>query len=127
MKNILNSEDLISIEHLPLEGLVNFCYLSNSFKDAMKYLSREVGFGTDFGGFTFWSDLDESDKSLYHEEFKGIEIEYGDDSIIIAYENLYYYFKLAAKRYIEKNPQDEQEIEKYLKEMRSNLNVEQEN
>ncbi|GEC90509.1 hypothetical protein BBR01nite_28400 [Brevibacillus brevis] len=76
------------------------------------------------GGFTFWSDLDGFDQSFYEEEFIGIEVEFGSETIIVAYEIVYDYFRIAAKRYVEKRPRDRKELELYLEEMRKNLNIE---
>jgi len=125
MKKLLESSDLISLEHLPVQDLINFCYTYGVFKRAVECSSTGIGFGTDFGGFTFWSDLDEYDKTFYEEEFIGIEIECGDNSVIIYYDILFHYLKLAVKRYIEQNPHDEQEVEKYLEDMKRNLNIEE--
>ncbi|GIO86786.1 hypothetical protein J25TS5_37180 [Paenibacillus faecis] len=57
-KELLDSSDLISLEHLPVQGLINFCYTIGVFKRSVERVSGGIGFGTDFGGFTFWSDLD---------------------------------------------------------------------
>lgn len=103
MKNLLDSTDLVNIEHSPIHHLINACYHQGSFKKAVKYLSTKVGFGIDLGDFTFWNDLDEYDKALYEDEFNGIHIELGSESVILDYEIFYYYLELAAKRYIEKN------------------------
>lgn len=123
MDKLLDSNDLISIEHSLVEDLINACYVVGSFKDATRCLSNRIGFGIDFGGFTFWSDLDEYDKTLYEEKFNGIEIELGNESIILSYKLLYHYFKIAGEKYIEKNPQYDQEIEMYLDNMRKNIDV----
>ncbi|WP_213507947.1 ribonuclease toxin immunity protein CdiI [Paenibacillus faecis] len=53
----------------------------------------------------------------------GTEVENGDDSVIIDYHILFLYLKLAVERFIEQNPYDEQEVEKYLKDMKRNLNI----
>ena len=57
----------------------HFYNLSKLFKEVMKYLSREINFETKFDRFTFWSDLDECNKSLYQEEFSGVKEAYGDE------------------------------------------------
>lgn len=121
MDKVLDANDLISLEHSLVENLINAYYVVGAFKDAARCLSNKIGFGIDFGGFTFWSDLDKYDKSLYKEKFDDIEIELGNESIILSYELLYHYFKIAGERYIEKNPQYEQEIEMYLDNMRNNI------
>lgn len=123
MEKLLDSTDLISIEHSPVQDLINACYFLGSFKEAVKYLSTGIGFGIDLGGFTFWSDLDEYDKTFYEEEFNGIEIELGGESVILDYELLYYYLKVAAMKYIRKNPQYEQEFEMYFENMKKNLDI----
>jgi len=123
VEKLLDTNDLINLEHSPVHDLINACYLMGSFKNAVKYLSSKVGFGIDMGGFTFWSDLDEYDKTFYEEEFTGIEIELGSESVILDYEIMYYYLKLAAMRYVRKNPQYEQEFERYFEDMRENLDI----
>ena len=121
---ILDSIDLISVEHLPIQDLLNFLYSSKKLIIALKYLSKHIGYGTDFGGLTFWSDLDEYDKThFYEQEFEGIEIEYMDETINVNYEILYYYLKIVVERYIEENPQEQHEIEICLKNMKENLNI----
>ncbi|GIO84683.1 hypothetical protein J25TS5_16150 [Paenibacillus faecis] len=124
MEKLLDSEDLINKEHVLLQDLINACYFSGAFKETLKYLSDGIGFGIDLGRFTFWSDLDEHDKTFYEGEFKGIEIELGSESEIIDYEILYYYLTVAAKRCIQKSPQYREEFEKYLENMRINLKIE---
>ncbi|WP_223556310.1 ribonuclease toxin immunity protein CdiI [Lysinibacillus sphaericus] len=123
MEKLLNSNELISIEHSPVKDLINACYVAGVFKDAVKYLSNKVGFGIDIGGFTFWSDLDEYDKTFYEDEFNGIEIELGTQSVILSYELLYYYLKIAGERYIEKNPQNEKEFELYFSNIKRNMEM----
>ncbi|KGR83945.1 hypothetical protein [Lysinibacillus odysseyi] len=112
MDKVLDANDLISLEHSLVENLINAYYFVGAFKDAARCLSNKIGFGIDFGGFTFWSDLDKYDKSLYKEKFDDIEIEFGNESIILS---------IAGERYIEKNPQYEQEIEMYLDNIRNNI------
>lgn len=124
MNKILSSIDLISIEHLPIQNLLNSLYLSKSLITALKYLSKHIGYGTDCGGFTFWSDLDEYDKiHFYEQKFDGIEIEYMGDTVNVNYEILYHYIKIVERRYIEENPQVQQEIEICLKNMKENLDI----
>ncbi|NRS51046.1 ribonuclease toxin immunity protein CdiI [Brevibacillus sp. HB2.2] len=124
MEMLLHSDDLFQTKHVPVQDLVNVCYLIGSFKNAVKYISTGIGFGTDMGGFTFWSDLDGFDQSFYEEEFIGIEVEFGSETIIVTYEILYDYFRIAAKRYVEKRPHDRKELERYFEDMRKNLNIE---
>jgi hypothetical protein len=124
MNKILGSIDLISVEHLPIQNLLNLLYSSKNLIIALKYLSKHIGYGTDLGGFTFWSDLDEYDKThFYEQEFDGIEIEYMDETINVNYEILYHYLKIVVERYIEENPQEQREIEICLKSMKENLNI----
>ncbi|MEK4058435.1 MULTISPECIES: ribonuclease toxin immunity protein CdiI [Paenibacillus] len=123
MKNLLDSTDLVNIEHSPIHHLINACYHQGSFKKAVKYLSTKVGFGIDLGDFTFWNDLDEYDKALYEDEFNGIHIELGSESVILDYEIFYYYLELAAKRYIEKKQEDEQDFQEYFENMKKILNI----
>lgn len=117
MNKLLDATDLINNEHSPVHNLINVCYLLGSFTDAVKYLSTRVGFGIDMGGFSFWNDLDEYDKTLFEKEFNGVLVELGDESIILDYETLYYYLKIAADRFIQKNQGFEQDLNAYFENM----------
>lgn len=124
MSKILDSIDLITVQHLPIQNLLNALYSSKKLISALKYLSKHIGYGTDFGGFTFWSDLDEYDKThFYEQEFDGIEIEYMNQTINMSYEILYHYLKIVVERYIKENPQEQHEIEICLRNMKENLNI----
>ncbi|WP_154661563.1 hypothetical protein [Bacillus ndiopicus] len=53
MDKLLDSDDLISMEHSQVEDLINVCYVTRTFKDATRYLSNKIGFEIDFDGFIF--------------------------------------------------------------------------
>lgn len=67
---------------------MDFCNLSKLFKEVIKYLSREINFGTKLDRFTFWSDLDKCNKSLYKEEVSGAEEAYGDEKHVFELKNI---------------------------------------
>ena len=75
------------------------------FAWALGQLAKGVGLSCEISGCDFWSDLDDYAISAEHiKEFKGCRFEMLDDynvpSIIISYEELYYYMDLAVKWHI---------------------------
>jgi len=53
VEKLLDTNDLINLEHSPVHDLINACYLMGSFKNAVKYLSTKVGFGIDMEDLLF--------------------------------------------------------------------------
>lgn len=74
MFELINANDLITPEHLPIKNLLESSLMSNCFKWVLENLSDGNGCGLDYsGGFTFWSDLDDYDKTFTKKSSQGLK------------------------------------------------------
>ncbi|MDM5154734.1 ribonuclease toxin immunity protein CdiI [Bacillus sp. DX1.1] len=124
MFELINANDLITPEHLPIKNLLESSLMSNCFKWVLENLSDGNGCGLDYsGGFTFWSDLDDYDKTFYEEEFTGVEVDYRDSQVVIDYETIYKYFQIAVSNYLKTSPNEKEEFYQLLSKMKEVLGL----
>lgn len=100
------------------EVLKNICshYCSSKeIKEVIYYLIDGVGYGSEYTGFTFWSDLDEYDKSFYDTPFRGLELNYLDDTVVVDFHTLYYYIEEKMNNCLNFKSEEKKEILKKLK------------
>ncbi|PDY46802.1 ribonuclease toxin immunity protein CdiI [Bacillus pseudomycoides] len=124
MIELINANNLIITEHLPIKNLLESSLMSNCFKWVLENLSDGNGCELDyFGGFTFWSDLDDYDKTFYEEEFTGVEVDYRDSQVVIDYETIYKYFQIAVSNYLKTYPNEKEEFYQLLSKMKEVLGL----
>ncbi|PED07412.1 ribonuclease toxin immunity protein CdiI [Bacillus pseudomycoides] len=124
MIELINANNLIITEHLPIKNLLESSLMSNCFKWVLENLSDGNGCELDYsGGFTFWSDLDDYDKTFYEEEFTGVEVDYRDSQVVIDYETIYKYFQIAVSNYLKTYPNEKEEFYQLLSKMKEVLGL----
>lgn len=121
MKNLILDAELKDKTHTTIQKALSHFYNTNDFKKVLHYLSKKTGYGDSHVGFTFWSDLDDYNRTFFDEKFDGIGVDYIDDRMIIDYESFYYYLDVACRRYLTFHPEDQGEIEDLLAKIKDAL------
>lgn len=116
----LKDEDLIKDEHYPIKVLFNMVS-DERFMETIEYISKEHGFGENYGVCVFPDDLDEYDIELYSKP-EGIEFGlHNGDEIVVSFEILYKYLRIICDKYVTDYPQNKDKIEMYLEEYKNNF------
>ncbi len=118
MFTLLNDSDILKQEHFFIKDFLNN-RSSKQFKWILRNLSKGIGCGFDdaMGGFHFWDNLDEYNRTFYKCNFNGIEVYYFDDELVFEYAHLYHYFTVASENYIKQMPNEQDEIEQYIRDL----------
>ena len=107
--------DLLRDDHFPVKAMFNMVR-DNRFKSIVKSLSNNSGFGEEYGDCCFWGDLDDYDQANT-EFFDGVEFWlHNDERVVISYEELLYYLKIACAGYCEDHPEDTAVINQYIED-----------
>lgn len=115
--------ELLKKDHLIVKDMFNSYWITRDFTKVLYLLSEGIGYGGDQIGFTFWNDLDEYSKTFYNKEFNGVEIYYIDDELIIDYESLFYYIKIAVDNYLNVYPDDKNKINNMLYKIKDRFKI----
>ena len=101
----IEDEEMLRESDFPATDVINM--ISGSFfVEAMEAVSKGIGFGVDFGGCSFWEDLDEYERT-YIPYFDGVLFGLHDDEeTVLSFEEFYYYLKIACEKYCKNHPQD---------------------
>lgn len=105
----IDESELLSNTHFPVKAV--FDMVSDCrFKDVIISISRNIGFGENYGACVFWGDLDECDKQNTP-YFEGAEFGlHNGDEVIITPEELLYYLRIICGKYCREHPDDTNEI-----------------
>lgn len=114
MTNIkLNEDELLDERHLPVSMVFNMIS-ENRFLGVLEAISKGTGFGEEYGACTLPDDLDEFDKAN-GEVLDGAEFSlHSGDEVIIDYQTLFYYLKLICSKYVERNVESKDIVDKLL-------------
>lgn len=114
--------DLLRDDHFPVKAMFNMVR-DNRFKSIVKSLSNNSGFGEEYGDCCFWADLDDYDQANT-EFFDGVEFWlHNDERVVISYEELLYYLKIACAGYCEDHPEDTAVINQYIEDYKKRNNL----
>ena len=114
--------DLLRDDHFPVKAMFNMVR-DNRFKSIVKSLSNNSGFGEEYGDCCFWGDLDDYDQANT-EFFDGVEFWlHNDERVVISYEELLYYLKIACAGYCEDHPEDTAVINQYIEDYKKRNNL----
>lgn len=114
----IEESDLLRDDHFPVKAMFNMVR-DNRFKSIVKSLSNNSGFGEEYGDCCFWGDLDDYDQANT-EFFDGVEFWlHNDERVVIGYEELLYYLKIACAGYCEDHPEDSEIINQYIEEYKA--------
>ena len=114
--------DLLRDDHFPVKAMFNMVR-DNRFKSIVKSLSNNSGFGEEYGDCCFWADLDDYDQANT-EFFDGVEFWlHNDERVVISYEELLYYLKIACAGYCEDHPEDAAVINQYIEDYKKRNNL----
>ncbi|MCM1523227.1 MAG: ribonuclease toxin immunity protein CdiI [Ruminococcus sp.] len=120
----LTEEDEIRNGHFPVIAVFNMgC--NYSILDFFTGLCRCTGWNGDFGGCCFWDELDEYDKA-HTEKFDGVLFELdNDENVVISFNELFHYMKIAAERYAKENNSFAEELNKILKQFENKYSIQE--
>ncbi len=123
-KEIILNTDLKDERDIIIKDTINSFYRRNFLFTILKSISEGYSFGDDITNIIYWHDLDEYDRQDYDRSFEkiGMELSYFDDEIVIPYDDLYYYLEIAFKRYVQEIPQQKEELERYMIEIKVKFN-----
>ena len=109
----ITEKDWLSPSHFPVQVTFNEgCHWN--FIEFLQLLSSDIGWGGNEGDCTFWNDLDDYDRS-HTTPYEGAEFSALDDpDVILSYAEIYYYMKIACRRYVETHPDQKENIERIL-------------
>ena len=118
----IEENDLLRDDHFPVKAMFNMVR-DNRFKSIVKSLSNNSGFGEEYGDCCFWGDLDDYDQANT-EFFDGVEFWlHNDERVVISYEELLYYLKIACAGYCEDHPEDTAIISQYIEDYKKRNNL----
>lgn len=101
--SFIKEKDLLSPSHFPVQVTFNEGGHWN-FIEFIQLLSSDIGWGGNEGNCTFWNDLDAYEQSQT-KPFEGAAFSALDDpDITLTYGEIYYYMKIACRRYAEAHP-----------------------
>ena len=122
----IKDSDLLMESHFPVADVffdAGSYAASYGFLKFLKCLSEHVGWAGNFGGCSFWEDLDEYDREQI-DYFDGVLFSTGNgDEIVISYSELYYYMKLACERYLQVRPNDAEKVNGILEAFRERHSI----
>ena len=111
--SFITEKDLLSPSHFPVQVAFNEC-CRWGFNEFLRLLSTDTGWGCDEGSCTFWNDLDDYDRS-HTAPYEGAEFSALDDpDVILSYAEIYYYMKIACRRYVEDHHDQKESIDRIL-------------
>ena len=114
----IEESDLLRDDHFPVKAMFNMVG-DYRFKRIVKSLSNNSGFGEEYGVCCFWGDLDDYEKANT-EFFDGVEFWlHNDERVVISYEELLYYLKIACAGYCEDHPEDAAIILQYIEDYKT--------
>ena len=114
----INDVELLSANHYPVKAMFDMV-ADSRFKRVVQLLSNNIGFGEEYGDCCFWGDLDEYDQANT-EFFDGVEFGIEDEErVVISYEELLYYLKIACAGYCEDHPEDTPIILQYIEDYKT--------
>lgn len=118
----IEENDLLRDDHFPVKAMFNMVS-DCRFKRTVKALSNNSGFGENYGDCSFWGDLDDYDQANT-EFFDGVEFWlHNDERVVISYEELLYYLKIACAGYCEDHPEDTAVINQYIEDYKKRNNL----
>lgn len=111
----LNEDELLDKSHLPVLMLMNMIS-EKRFLSVLDAISKGTGFGEEYGACTMPDDLDEFDKAN-GEELNGVEFGlYSGEEVVIDFQIFYYYLNILCDKYIKKNFEQANIINRILKD-----------
>jgi hypothetical protein len=103
---VLKEEDMLQEDHFPVIALINEACNANLL-EFIRNLCEEVGSGYNFTNCTFWSELDDYDKTSIP-KYDGLFVETEDgEKVTISLEIMQKYLKLAVNRIIPTTDREE--------------------
>ncbi|MBQ7624492.1 MAG: hypothetical protein IJS65_04375 [Clostridia bacterium] len=111
--------ELLKPKHFAV-GVVFYeaCNCGNGIVTFYENLAKHIGWGGNSGDCDFWEDLDEYDRTKT-EKFDGVRFTFlNEESVIISFEELYYYMKTALAKYTPKNEEEKKRLDNAMKTYR---------
>lgn len=108
--------------HLPV--IVFFSVISDKsrFIRIIDQLSNGIGYGFEFAICTFPDDVEEESERFGD----GVEFSlHSGESVVISYEEFYYYFKKACMTYLKKYPEKKGAVNRILEKVRKRYSITQ--
>lgn len=120
----INNQELLSTTHFPVKMLFDMV-TDERFKDTIKSISCNRGFGENYGACLFWNDLDDYDKQnmpMYEGAEFGL---HSGETVIIDAKEVLYYLEVVCNKYCKKHPKDIEIMNEYINQFKrtNNLNV----
>lgn len=101
----IDNSELLAEAHFPVKAIFDMVP-DCRFKDVIISISRNIGFGENYGACVFWEDLDEYDKQNTR-YFEGAEFGlHNGDEVIITPKELLYYLRIICGKYCREHPED---------------------
>lgn len=118
----IHDHELLSDTHFPVKALFDMVQ-DLRFKDIIKSISCNRGFGENYGACVFWNDLDDYDKQntpLYEGAEFGL---HNGEEVIIDLKELLYYLEVVCDKYCKEHPEDNEIINAYIIDFKKNNNL----
>jgi len=118
---LLHKGDMLKDTHSPVIGFFSVISNKGEFVPIInKYLSNGIGYGYEFAVCLFPDDDD-----LESEKFgDGVEFSiHSGKSVVLSYEEFYWYLKKACMNYIERYPEEEAVIQPILVKVRERYHI----
>ncbi len=117
---LLHKEDMLKETHSPVIGFFSVISNKNRFIRIINHLSNGVGYGYEFAVCLFPDDI-----TVDSEKFgDGVKFSiHGGKTVVISYEEFYWYLKEACMNYLKKYPEDKEIIDGILEKVRTRYNL----
>ena len=115
----ITEDELLAEEHFPVKAIFNMVK-DDRFRDIVKGISNNSGFGENYGACVFWNDLDDFDKQntpFYEGAEFGL---HSGEEIIIDSKELLYYLNLVCNKYCKDHLDDKKIIWEYVNKQKQN-------
>ena len=115
----ITEDELLAEEHFPVKAIFNMVK-DDRFRDIVKGISNNSGFGENYGACVFWNDLDDFDKQntpFYEGAEFGL---HSGEEIIIDSKELLYYLNLVCNKYCKDHLDDKKIIWEYVNKYKQN-------
>jgi len=118
---LLHKEDMLKDTHSPVIGFFSVISHKGDFVSIIdEYLSNGIGIGYEFAVCLFPDDDD-----LESEKFgDGVEFSiHSGKSVVLSYEEFYWYLKKACMNYLKKYPEEEKVVQPILERVRDRYQI----
>ena len=122
MENRIKDEDMLRRSDSPAVTVLNMTS-DRIFVRSLEAVSKGIGFGVEYGGCSFWEDLDEYERT-YIPYFDGVLFGLHDDEeTVLSFEEFYYYLKIVCEEYCDEYPEERAKVMELLETYRKRFHL----